>query len=113
VVGQNTRTARAIVELSNPEAQWKPGLYVTAEILTKEFDVPMAIPVTALQQFRDWQVVFAKFGDRYEVRMMQLGQSDGVWVEVLSGIEPGQEFVSENSYALKADLEKAGATHDH
>lgn len=113
LVGEDTRSARAIVELSNPDGIWRPGLYVTAEILASENEVQMAVPVEALQQFRDWQVVFAKFDDIYEIRMVELGITDGDWVEVVSGIDAGQPFVSHNSYVLKADLEKSGAAHDH
>jgi cobalt-zinc-cadmium efflux system membrane fusion protein len=113
LVRDDTRSALAIVELPNPEGIWRPGLYVTADIVTNETEVAMAVPLVAIQQFRDFQVVFAQFGDTYEIRMLELGRSDGEWVEVLSGIEPGQPFVSQNSYVLKADLEKSGAVHDH
>ena len=33
--------------------------------------------------------------------------------EVLEGLNPGDRYVVENSYLLKADLEKSGASHDH
>jgi len=32
---------------------------------------------------------------------------------VLGGLEPGTTFVTENSYLIKADIEKSGASHDH
>lgn len=113
IVGEDTRSAVAIVELPNPEGAWRPGLYVTADIVADEVEVAMAVPVDAIQRFRDFQVVFAKFGDTYEIRMLELGRTDGEWIEVLSGIEPGREYVARNSYLLKADLEKSGAVHDH
>ena len=34
-------------------------------------------------------------------------------VEVLDGLAPGTVYVTENSYLIKADIEKAGASHDH
>ena len=45
--------------------------------------------------------------------MLDLGASDGTWTEVLGGIEPGQAYVAENSFLIKADIEKSGASHDH
>jgi cobalt-zinc-cadmium efflux system membrane fusion protein len=45
--------------------------------------------------------------------MLELGRRDGEFVEVLSGLEPGTGYVSENSYLVKADIEKSGASHDH
>ena len=67
----------------------------------------------ALQGFRDWQVVFIKVGNVYEIRPLELGRSDGHFTEVLSGLNIGDTYVVENSYLLKADLEKSGASHDH
>jgi cobalt-zinc-cadmium efflux system membrane fusion protein len=58
-------------------------------------------------------VVFAKYGNTFEVRMVELGESNGEYVEVLSGIKPGTEYVTENSFLLKADVLKDGASHDH
>ena len=45
--------------------------------------------------------------------MLELGTNDGEWVEVLSGIKPGTSYVSENSFLIRADIEKSGASHDH
>jgi cobalt-zinc-cadmium efflux system membrane fusion protein len=57
--------------------------------------------------------VFAQVGNVYEVRMLDLGTSDGTRTEVLGGIEPGETYVTENSFLIKADIEKSGAGHDH
>ncbi len=78
-----------------------------------EHAVPLAVRLSAIQRFRDFQVVFAKFEDSYEVRMLTLGRRDQEWVEVLEGLKPATEYVSENSYLIKADIEKSGASHDH
>ncbi len=66
-----------------------------------------------LQAFRDFTVVYAQVGDEYEVRMLELGHKAGDYVEVLGGLESGVRYVTENSYVIKADIEKSGAAHDH
>ena len=66
-----------------------------------------------LQAFRDFTVVYAQVGEIYEVRMLELGTPQGEMVEVLGGLEPGTRYVTENSYLIKADIEKSGASHDH
>ena len=76
-------------------------------------EVPLAVRTEALQRFRDFQVVFAKIGETYEVRMLDLGRQTEEWTEVLGGIEGGQEYVTVNSFLIKADVEKDGASHDH
>ncbi len=113
LVGAESRSAKAIVKLENPERLWRPGLFVTAEVVDEEFEVPVAISEEAVQTYRDWNVVFGKFGDVFEIRPVELGRRSGGWAEVLSGFDAGQEYVTKNSYVLKADLDKSGATHDH
>lgn len=108
-----TQTVIARVPLDNSSHQWRTGMTVTGEVTTAEQHVPLAVKNSGLQRFRDFTVVFAKVRDSYEVRMLALGQSDGEFTEVLSGIKPGQDYVSENSFLIKADIEKSGASHDH
>jgi cobalt-zinc-cadmium efflux system membrane fusion protein len=45
--------------------------------------------------------------------MLKLGRRDARFVEVLEGLAPGTTYVTDNSYLIKADIEKAGASHDH
>jgi cobalt-zinc-cadmium efflux system membrane fusion protein len=86
---------------------------VEADVTIDRFEVSLAVDNRALQQFRDWQVVFIQIGDEFEIRPLQLGRSDSRFTEVLSGLNPGDRYVVENSYLIKADIEKSGATHSH
>lgn len=45
--------------------------------------------------------------------MVELGKSNGEYVEVLSGLAPGTEYVTANSFLFKADVLKDAAKHDH
>ncbi len=103
--------ARAL--LPNPDGQWRPGMAVSAKVTISEREVPLAVQIAALQRFRDFTVVFARVDDTYEVRMLELGERDDEQVEVLGGIEPGLDYVVEQSFLIKADIEKSGASHDH
>ena len=101
------------VNLSNEKGELTTGSFVQAQIEVATIDVPLAVKRIGLQGFRDFTVVYAKVGEQYEVRMLELGREGGEWVEVLGGLNPGTEYVTENSYILKADIEKSGASHDH
>jgi membrane fusion protein, heavy metal efflux system len=57
--------------------------------------------------------VFVRVGDTYEIRPLELGKRDASQVEVLSGLKAGDRVVVEQSYVVKADIEKSGASHDH
>lgn len=101
------------VTIDNKKRLLMPGLFVTADIVVAEHTVPLAVKRSGLQSFRDFTVVYAKIGEEYEVRMLELGRIAGEWIEVLGGLPTGTEYVTENSYVIKADIEKSGASHDH
>jgi cobalt-zinc-cadmium efflux system membrane fusion protein len=110
----DTTTRRGMVRFTLSNAGvWRPGLFVTVRLIQTSATVAMAIPLESIQTFRDWQVVFFRFGDWFEARPVQLGRTDGVWVEVLSGLKPGDRYAATNSFAIKAEIGKLGATHDH
>lgn len=113
LVGEETRAAVARVVLQDPERRWRPGLYVTVQVVREEVTVPVAVKRDGLQKFRDWDVVFVRVGDLFEARPLELGRKDGEWIEVLSGLAPGEQYAGANSFILKADVGKAGASHDH
>lgn len=108
-----SQSVRARVTVPNKDGRLRPGQFVRGHVTVAENQVPLAVRQSAIQQFRDFQVVFACFDDVYEVRMLELGRENRDWVEVLGGIETGTQYVIENSYLIKADIEKSGAGHDH
>jgi cobalt-zinc-cadmium efflux system membrane fusion protein len=108
-----SQSVTARVVLGNADASWTPGQFVEARVTIGTAPVELAVPLSALQRFRDFDVVFAQVGETYEVRMLELGRRDGNFVEVLEGLEPGTTYVTDNSYLIKADIEKSGASHDH
>lgn len=113
LIGEQTRSAKARVTLQNPDGSWRPGLFVNVELVQNETEVPVAVPVDAIQSYRDWKVVFGRFGEFFEARLVELGRSDGQWIEVVNGLAPGTRYAATNSFVLKADLGKGGASHDH
>ncbi len=113
LVGEQTRTAKARVTLPNPDGAWRPGLFVRVELTSDETQVPVAVAVDAIQTVRDWSVVFGRYGEFLEARPLQLGRSDGKMVEVVEGLGAGVQYAAGNSFAIKAELGKSGATHDH
>jgi len=67
----------------------------------------------AVQDLRDWKVVFGRYGAALEARPLELGISDGKHVEVRGGLKAGERYAQTNSFVVKAELGKAGASHDH
>ena len=104
---------RARVPLDNSQGQWAPGLMLSGSIATQQTDVPLRVRSTAIQQMDGKEVVFIHSGNAFEAREVVLGATDGVYTEVLSGLRSGVSYVSENSFLIRADLEKSGAAHNH
>ena len=108
-----TQTIIAHVELPNADGAWRPGQAVEGQAVVATNQAPLAVRTRALQRFRDFTVVFARVGETYEVRMLELGRRTPEWTEVLGGLAPGTEYVTDNAFVIRADIEKSGASHDH
>lgn len=103
----------ARASLDNADGLWRPGSAVRARITVEQQPAERVVPLSALQTFRDWDVVFVRVGDTYEVRPVELGKRDDRQVEIRAGVATGDIVVVEQSYLVKADLEKSGAAHEH
>jgi membrane fusion protein, heavy metal efflux system len=106
-----TLTARVV--LPNPEQRWRPGLFLKAEVTMAEMTVPVAVKTSALQTLFAFTVVFSQHGEIYQARPLLLGRRSGGYVEVLKGLKAGERYVTGNSFLIKADIGKSGASHDH
>jgi cobalt-zinc-cadmium efflux system membrane fusion protein len=104
-------SVRVIVD--NTDGRWRPGLFVSGELVVAQTTVPIAVRRSALQTFRDATVVFEQAGDEYEARPVTLGRGDDDWAEVSAGLEAGARYVTQGSYLIKADIEKSGVSHEH
>lgn len=113
LVGEQSRTAMARVVLNNPDKTWLPGLPVNIELTSSEADVPLAVSVEGIQSLNEETVVFGRYGNYFEARPVTLGRRDEKYVEVLEGLNAGEKYAAGNSYLIKADIGKAGASHEH
>lgn len=105
--GTQSMLARCVVP--NPKGDLRPGLFVTAAVATGETDAPVTVRLAAVQTVKEKPVVFVEDGDVFVAREVELGARDTQRVEVLSGLLPGEKYVSENSFILKAELGKGEA----
>ena len=111
----NVETGTALVRASVPNrgGRLRPGMALRGRVTINAVQVPLAVRTEALQRFRDFTVVFANYGQDYEVRMLELGRKSPEWTEVLSGIKPGTPYAAKGAFLIRADIEKSGASHDH
>nr|WP_027079901.1 efflux RND transporter periplasmic adaptor subunit [Luteimonas mephitis] len=103
--------ARATID--NSDGLWRPGSAVKARITVEQQPVELMVPLTALQTMGGEEVVFVRVGEAYQAQPVEVGQRDGQRVEITAGLNKGDQVVVEESYLIKADIEKSGASHAH
>lgn len=112
---ETTRTATARIVLENPQGQWRPGLFVTGMVTGGEESASVVVPRSALQEVEGKPAVFIQDEDGFEMRAVVLGRTGKDTVEIVEGLKAGERYVSENGFAVKAELNKAsfGDGHNH
>lgn len=115
LVGEQTRTALARLVLPNPDGHWRPGLFITGQIVVQDTNVPVLVPKTALQTIDERPVVFVETASGFQPQPVTLGRSNETRVEVTTGLTPGQRYVTSGAFTLKAQLAKStfGDGHGH
>lgn len=116
VVGEETRTAIARTEVTNPDGLLRPGLFVNVHVATASRPVEVAVPRSAVISMNDQPVVFVETDEGLTPRPVRLGRKTEQRVEVLAGLQPGERYAVTGVLTLKAQmnsaaLESAGHTH--
>lgn len=109
---ENTQTLVARAVLANGDGRWRPGQFVSAQVLVDEAAVAVAVPIGAVQRLGNGDVVFIVEGDVFEAQPVELGARDGESVEILSGLAVGMPYAVAGTFILKAEVGKSGLRHD-
>jgi cobalt-zinc-cadmium efflux system membrane fusion protein len=116
VLAQQTRTARARVEIANPDRKLKPGMFGTA-VVTAEIPhagETIAIPTTAVHHIEEQPVAFVQEAEGVFVpRRLKLGRAAGSYVEILAGLGEGEQVVTDGGFYLKSTLLRAAMGEEH
>ena len=112
-VSEETRTVVTRVVLPNPDGRWRPGLFVTAAIVTGDTSVPVLIPKTATQTIDGKPTVFVQTSEGFEPRPVTTGRANATHVEITAGLQTGERYATTETFILKAELGKGTASHDH
>jgi RND family efflux transporter MFP subunit len=112
VVDGQTRTSLARVVLDNSSGRLRPGTFITAEVLVEKRKAELVVAKDILQDMNDETCVFIQNDHGFEAHPVTIGWSNDKYVEIVSGLQPGEKIVTKNSFRLKAELEKtAGGGH--
>ena len=102
-----TRTLRARAELDNSSGLLRAHMFARALVTVRDRHESVVVPQSAVQWEGCCNIVFVKKSDMdYQPRKVQLGSSMGSVYEVLSGVVPGEEIVTQGSFLLKTEILK-------
>jgi Cu(I)/Ag(I) efflux system membrane fusion protein len=114
VLDPKTRTAKVRIAFANPKGELRPEMYgeVTLRATARE---GLRIPADAVIDSGTKKVVFVSLGEgKFQPREVKLGASDADQVELLSGLESGEQvvvranFLVDSESRLKASLAAIG-----
>ena len=104
VVTESDRSVKVVAEVENANEELKGGLFVKGRIITGKRINILSVPRAALLS---WDVA-AKKGDLFVVqadtanrRTVQTGSVMGDFVEITSGLAPGDPVVTRGAFNLK------------
>jgi cobalt-zinc-cadmium efflux system membrane fusion protein len=100
-------------ELSNPDGRWRPGLFVTARLTTKETTASVLIRKPLFRRLKGSRVSLSGYRKALRARAVTLGQSNETHTEITAGLAAGERYAATETFVLKADLAKSEAEHQH
>jgi RND family efflux transporter MFP subunit len=89
-----TRTLDAEIELPNPRGELRPGMYGRGAIVLEVHPGAAVVSADAVQLSNGKRYVFVVSGDRVQRRQIETGVDGGNWLEVLRGLNSGDEVVT-------------------
>lgn len=98
-----TRTAKARIEMDNPDQKLKPGMFSNIT-LKKNLGEAIVIPDDAVIDTGTRKIVFVKIGpSRFEPRDIKTGPRIENTFAVLSGLKEGEEIVTSAHFLIDAE----------
>ena len=115
VIDEVSRTATARVIIDNADKFLTPGQFVIADLSVGNAAEVLRVPQSAAQLVEDRPSVFVPVDGGFAPRAVMIGTTAGGYVEIRSGLERDDLFVSDGAFTLKAQLEKDafGDGHGH
>ena len=93
VVDVATGTVKITIEASRPPSLVRPGAFVTIAIVRQTRPEAVLLPRQAVVRELKEAFVFVAKGEVAERRSVALGLEEGLWIEVVSGVDPGEDVI--------------------
>ncbi len=102
-----TRTMQLRIELPNKDGRLKPEMFSSIRLFSESQPDRLAVPEAALQRDQGRTFVFVQRGaGEYDMREVQIGESNGTLTSILGGLNEGEPVVTHGAFVLKSELLK-------
>jgi multidrug efflux pump subunit AcrA (membrane-fusion protein) len=106
----DSRTGRARVAVPNPGGLFRTGMYVTATLYGAPSAPHPLVPSDAVIRTGDEAVVVVALGGgRFRPQRVRLGEEAGAMVQVLAGLDGGEEVVVRAQFLIDSEARLSGA----
>ncbi len=117
----NVVTYEVIIDAPNPTLKLKPGLTANITIYILQKENVLSVPVKALNLHLDTtentmdiagstRQVWVRKGNQIEKRVVEIGVSDGIRTEILSGLNENDSLITGVSQAVTQEVSEASGT---
>ncbi len=104
-VDLSSNSVPLVATISNEQGLLRPGMFVRVSVPMNAPREAIAVRPQAVMQHDNEQFVFVAMNDRtFQKVDIVTGQASKDWVEVESGLQPGQRVVDEGAFLLKSEL---------
>jgi cobalt-zinc-cadmium efflux system membrane fusion protein len=103
VVDAQTRTLPVRVEIDNVDLSLKPGMFATLNVFTAATRPAILIPRNAVIQNGDRYTAFVSTDKGYRPQYVETGRNFGKDIEIIAGINPGDEIVVKGAFQLDSE----------
>ena len=111
---KDSQSSMVRLEVGNANGVWRPGLFVKSTIIYDSIENVVTVKKSSLQNMDGRTIVFIEIDEGvFQPQNVETGSRNSELVEIVSGLKPGERYVSKNSYILKADFLKSEASHEH
>jgi cobalt-zinc-cadmium efflux system membrane fusion protein len=95
ILDPNIRTAKVRIEVANPGEMMRPGMFATATLFGKGKQNYAAVPASAIVHLHDRDWVYIPVEEKFKrVEVVSGGQLPNQMQAILSGLQPGQQVVT-------------------
>ena len=104
-LNKQTRTLKVCVAVPNPKRRMRPGMYADVSLQGPNIKGAVIIPRSAVLRTGERDLVFLDLGEgRFRPREVRMGVAgEGDRIQILEGIESGQEVVVQAQFMLDSE----------